>query len=87
MNRLIRYLVDRGQLHFPAFHQAHPKVLQDAAGLLLDDRRHAEQAGVYVPGLAEYLDLLRALSQIGGKPADHLTTLRQFTFRKQPGPV
>ena len=86
-DRLIRYLVDRGQLHFPEFHQAHPEVLEDTAGLLLDDRRQAGQAGVYVPGLAEYLDLLRALSQIGGKPADHLTTLRQFTFRKQPGPV
>ena len=83
-DRLIRYLVERGRLHFPGFSQAQPDVLQRAAEQLLQDRRDTELAGVYVPGLAEYLDLLRALSLVGGDPMAHLATLRQFAFRKQP---
>ena len=83
--QLIGYLVKRGQLHFPEFSHAHPEVLHSAAEQLLQDRRDAELAGIYVPGLAEYLDLLRALWRLGADPMAHLATLRQFTFRKQPG--
>lgn len=81
---LIAHLVDRGRLHFPALHEAHPGALYTAASQLADDRLAAEENGVYIPGLAEYLDLLRVLERIGGDPAEHLGSLRAFFFDKQP---
>lgn len=81
---LIKYLLDRGALHFPGLQCRHPAALEEAARMLVDDRIAAETDGVYIPGLAEYLDLLRVLERIGGDPAEHLKNLRAFVFRKQP---
>ena len=83
-DRLAGYLVERGQLHFPDLAALHPDVLRDAAGMLLEDREQALADGVYAPGLAEYLDLLRALHHVGGDPHARLAWLRRFAFRKQP---
>lgn len=80
---LKRFLLERGRLHFPALAEAHPQVLEDAAELLLRDRPRAEEAGLYAPGLAEYLDLLRALAGMGGNPAEHLASVSELTYRKQ----
>jgi hypothetical protein len=77
-------LIDRARLHFPDFAASHAGVLADAAQMLVDDRRDAAAAGVYQPGLAEFLDLIRALDRMGGEPAPRLATLRDFTYRKQP---
>ena len=79
------HLVQRGELHFPEFAAQHKTVLQDAAAMLLQDREAAQASGLYASGLAEYLDLLRALQSIGGDPAEHLLRLRGFVFSKQPG--
>lgn len=80
---LTGYLVTRGALHFPALAQAAPEVLQQAAQMLLEDRAKAHDAGAYLPGLAEYLDLLRALDQLGGSaPLDLLQSLRRFVYNK-----
>jgi MoxR-like ATPase len=81
---LVAHLVGRGRLHFPDFAAAHPDVLEDAAAMLVEDRAQARHDGVYAPGLAEYLDLLRAMAGVGGDPAEHLALLRQFAYRKQP---
>jgi MoxR-like ATPase len=81
---LISFLLDRAKLHFPDFAAQHEAVLQDAAQMLAEDRRDAAAAGVYQPGLAEFLDLVRALNRLGGDPGERLTALRDFTYRKQP---
>ena len=78
------FLVERGRLHFGDWAAAHADVLEQAAQDLLDDRAQATQAGLYAPGLAEYLDLLRALREVGGEPLLQLQQLRQFAYRKQP---
>ena len=78
------YLVQRGRLHFGTWALQHEAALGDAAELLLEDRAHAEGQGLYKPGLAEYLDLLRALKGVGGDPLRQLARLRNFVFRKQP---
>jgi MoxR-like ATPase len=81
---LHRFLVERGELHFGLWAQQHRPVLEQAAQDLLDDREHAAQAGLYKPGMAEYLDLLRALQQVGGDAMEQLRQLSQFAYRKQP---
>ncbi len=85
---LVEHLVQRGALHFPGFAErtqaAGQDLLREAAQLLCDDRREAHRHGVYEPGLAEYLDLIRALQGVGGDPVAQLKRLRSFTFHKQP---
>ncbi len=81
---LIAFLVTRGTLHFPEMHQRAPQAFTAAAQMLVDDRRETERQGLYMPGLAEYLDLLRALQGLGGDPMSHLARLREFAFHKQP---
>lgn len=78
------YLVHRGRLHFGDWAASNEGALQQAAEDLLQYRGEAESAGVYKPGLAEYLDLLRALREVGGDPLEQLQRLRQFAYRKQP---
>ncbi len=56
---LIRWLAERGEVHFEGFFNS--KVRERAAELLVRDRREAKQLGMVKPGQAEYLDLLRAL--------------------------
>ena len=86
-NALVDHLVKLGRLHFPALAQAHEKVLKSAAEMLVDDRQQAYDAGVYQPGPAEYLDLLRAMAGLGGPPDEHLALLRRFNYHKQPPAV
>ena len=81
---LIEFLEERGKLHFPKLCAAFPEVPTAAAQMLIEDRRAAHEAGVYKPGLAEYLDLLRALEGIGGDAGEHIEALRGFVFSKQP---
>ena len=83
---LADFLVTRGRLHFPVFaaQVAATQVLEQAAQMLLDDRQDAHDNGVYEPGLAEYLDLIRALQGVQGDPVKHLQQLRRFAFQKQP---
>ncbi len=81
---LIDHLCARGALHFPALAARGDTLLRDAAQMLAEDRDAAAHTGLYPPGLAEYLDLLRALQGLGGDPAQHLRSLRGFVFRKQP---
>jgi len=82
---LVKRLLERGEIHFSDLHRKHPKLLEEAAHLLAEDRATAKNAGLYKPGVAEYLDLLRALDQWGGEdPHQTLKDLKEFTFCKQP---
>ncbi len=81
---LSQYLVDRGALHFPKMNERYPDALVQAAAQLIADRSKASENGVYAPGLAEYLDLLRVLDYLGGDPAEALHELHAYFFEKQP---
>ncbi len=80
---LATYLVALGTLHFPQL----KKVWQEAADLLVQDRKAAQRQRAYTPGLAEYLDLLRAVEQLGAQGAASLQKLKLFYFEKQPAAV
>ena len=56
---------------------AHPKVLERAAQLLAQDRGRARELKTYVPGLAEYLDLVIAVATLGGTPAEQLDLIEE----------
>lgn len=79
---LQRWLMARGKLHFPALPQP---ALLEAAQLLVADRKQGKEQHGYLPGLAEYLDLLRALTQLGPDALALLPQLKHFYFEKQAG--
>ena len=86
-DELIEKLIERGEAHFP---HADPNVLKETARQLADDRADAQAAHVTpLPGQAEYLDLIRAITQI--KPnsaADQLAVLddiKEFVLKKRTG--
>lgn len=76
-------LIKRGEAHFGDQHQT---LLADAAKQLLDDRQNAMPPR---PGLAEYLDLVRAVLTISNtqkkKEKDLITSMADYFFRKQSG--
>ncbi len=84
---LMTRLVERGRAHFP---NADDEVLRQAAEFLADDRDEARKNQVTpLPGQAEYLDLVRAVTEM--KPdsvAGQLAVLgqiRDFVFKKRAG--
>ena len=82
---LINHLVARGELHFSK--ECEPPILRAAAEQLLGDRKLAKEKGVTPPGLAEYLDMLRALSILGETPEEQdkmLKKINKFVLRKYP---
>jgi MoxR-like ATPase len=65
---LVEWLVERGKAHFGRV-GLDESVMQAAAEQLRDDRQVAIERGWSTkPGLAEFLDLLRALVVVGGVP-------------------
>ncbi|MBX3671231.1 MAG: AAA family ATPase [Rhodocyclaceae bacterium] len=79
---LASWLAGRGQIHFP---QCDQKVLGAAAERLVVARREARQAGFARPGQAEYLDLVRALCELGADAEEQiklLARLSPFVYRK-----
>lgn len=75
-----------GPAHFPS---VEADVLVKAAELLDDDRRTARSRGWPLPGQAEYLDLVRAVTRgprVGDVKSqlDALERLSRFTYKKQP---
>ena len=60
-------------------------VLQDAAGMLADDRIAIDELGLSPPGCAEYLDLLEALKELHEESSgikEMMENLRLFFYRK-----
>lgn len=76
-------LIKRGEAHFG---EAHADVLESAADQLMEDR---EKASPPRPGLAEYLDLVRAVlileRQQQRTAKELIDELSDFTLRKQSG--
>lgn len=84
------FLERHGLAHFapgrPEGRTLDPQLMAAAARQLAQDRQQAKLAGVYRPGLAEYLDLLYALDELapGDTDAqwDWLVRLNQFAYLK-----
>ncbi len=80
---LVDYLVLRASAHFGKS-QADEDLFQVAAQLLAADRQETADAGHYKPGLAEYLDLVRAARELGYTTKAELAKLTRFVANKQP---
>lgn len=84
-DKLIERLVDRGRAHFP---EAAPAILKKAAEQLADDRHTHRERDLCPPGLAEYVDLVRAVMNL--RPNDEtaqrqlLDEISKFMYRKHP---
>lgn len=84
----VEFLIKRGRVHFSE-DLIDDDVLRQAAALALDDRKRADKDTMRKPGLAEYLDLLRAITKRwrGEKQAqiDALALVRPYVLQKKSG--
>jgi len=75
-----------GEAHFPKRFDEADGVLEEAARQVWADRTHANELGVTPPGQAEYLDMLRAVSDItdktGRAASDVLSIVAQYALKK-----
>lgn len=99
-SNLKEFLVTRARAHFQRIdaedseffgEELDEELLTDAAEMLIEDRKKATSP---LPGLAEYLDLLRAVRELSGhdlsehgvnSPAELLRTVGRFTIQKHSG--
>ncbi len=83
---LAAFIVRRGRAHFPDVDEA---VLARAAALLVRDRGAVRGQPIAPPGMAEYVDLVRAVrAQHPGNTVDQralLERIAKFALRKHPG--
>jgi MoxR-like ATPase len=83
-DELLKTLMARGKAHFPA---CDDKVLMAAAVQLAKDRERIQGQRLGAPGLAEYVDVLHALTQLATTPEEQLRLLKEisgFAFDKHP---
>jgi MoxR-like ATPase len=82
---LRNFLAERGRRHFP---EADEDVLGAAAERLAEERSLAREHRLLpLPGQAEYLDLLRAVTTLESdtsRQLEYLERLARYTFRKHP---
>lgn len=81
---LIEMLVERGRAHFA---ECADGVLRMAAGLLAKDREDFRSKDLAPPGLAEYIDLVRAVIGQRSTVEEQISLLQRiskFAFRKHP---
>ncbi|MFZ4699461.1 MAG: AAA family ATPase [Candidatus Methylumidiphilus sp.] len=82
---LQQFLFERGKRHFPKIAD---EVLTAAAERLVGDRRHAKENRQFpLPGQAEYLDLVRAVTTLestADRQIERLQQLSRYAFRKHP---
>ncbi len=79
MEETTDWLTARGELHFGD--KIAESVYLDAAKLLLDDRKNCKR---YKPGLAEYIDLLSALSKLEpDEQQQRLTKIKDYALKKE----
>ncbi|MCO6453879.1 MAG: AAA family ATPase [Pirellulaceae bacterium] len=84
---LTELLIQRAQAHFP---QASDELLRGAAEVLIEDRQAAlDRQQTPVPGQAEYLDLVRAVTEIApddiARQKAVLDRVRRFVLDKSAG--
>ena len=78
-----QWLIDRAYLHFGT--RISKTVYQEAAQLLWEDRE-AQSDSRYLPGLAEYIDLLKALEFLKPKEQEQrLRRIANFSLKKEVG--
>ncbi|MCB0260788.1 MAG: AAA family ATPase, partial [Calditrichaeota bacterium] len=78
------FFIDRGKAHFSEVTRV---VLENAARQVRADREHWQQLNLAAPGLAEYLDLIRAVTRQESDEKDQLKLLERinhFMLRKHP---
>jgi MoxR-like ATPase len=86
LDPLVEALYVRGRAHGAIERWGLPDgVVREAARIIATDRRAKDPDADYRPGVAEYLDLLRALRG-ADQPALLLKTLATFVLDKQAGP-
>lgn len=81
---LIEFFVHRGKAHFPKVHE---DILREAAAQVRGDRLYWQEHNLAAPGLAEFLDLVRAVTEQATSVAEQkklLTRLKNFVLRKHP---
>lgn len=84
------WLVARGVTHHPRLEASatNPEgLLRQAAKLVIRDRMAAKSKGLSPPGQAEYLDLLRAVTELRGTEAERIELLKEvaeFALKKHP---
>ena len=87
---LIKVLVERANVHFPKAGKGREGLFSQAARLISDERAAARERFVKpLPGQAEFLDLLRAVLELGktdGKASDLLDSIKDYVLKKQESP-
>jgi MoxR-like ATPase len=88
--KLVDLLIERATVHFPTADKAREGLFGKAARLIAEERGIARERFVKpLPGQAEYLDLLRAVLELGesdGDPAELLDSIAHYVLRKQESP-
>lgn len=85
-DKLLAYLLSRGEAHFPTL-EGGKDLLERAAQLLIDDRKKCQHRGLVAPGVAEYIDLIRAVVAQRDTPQTRLDLLEDvaaFALKKHP---
>ncbi|MEI2768913.1 MAG: AAA family ATPase [Nitrosomonas sp.] len=81
IEKRVQWLMQRGQLHFGQ--HISEQVYRQAAELLWQDRMSASYTR-YPPGLAEYIDLLKALHRLKhDEQESRLTKIASYTLKKE----
>lgn len=84
-DELRQWLVGRGRIHFANEDQYQSTILEQAAQMVLDDRKAAKDLGMTPPGQAEYIDLLRAVFAMEpdiSKQEDLIKEIGKFALKK-----
>jgi MoxR-like ATPase len=86
---LVKTLVARGKVHHPGLADADhgDRLFHEVAEMLADDRAVFVDKGLAPPGLAEYIDVLHALEELGGTYEERralLDRIKGFAFEKHP---
>jgi MoxR-like ATPase len=80
---LIAWLMERGKVHFESSSE---EIRREAAEQLVNDRENMIKLGLPAPGQAEYIDLLRAISQMAEQykldPKKLLKKIGDFALKK-----
>jgi MoxR-like ATPase len=87
---LMKLLIERAKVHFPKAGNGREGLFRKAAKLIADERANARERFVKpLPGQAEFLDLVRAVLELGksdGNPMKLLDSFKHYVLRKQESP-
>ncbi len=88
--KLVDLLIERANVHFPKAGDGHEKLFRKAAKLITEERADARARYVKpLPGQAEFLDLVRAVLELGesaGERIELLDSIARYVLKKQESP-